>query len=199
MVPKKVISNHRRPDVCAAMATVLWAAPRIALVRSSKRIVALISTAELMTDLGRPRGDTCHLALWEGSGQAPSRRPTRRWARRAIISVPRLARPGTPLAQQFTTKLSYARHRRRLTPAGRRLDDDRSVLSHALGKPTCTAQTRKPAYERATNAPSHACDAPPPACRSRTPNRWRVASHWIWNVPTFAGLPSPRSLGAMNR
>jgi hypothetical protein len=62
MVRKKVISSHRRPDVRAAIATVLWAAPRIALVRSSERIVALISSAELMTDLGLLRGDNCHLA-----------------------------------------------------------------------------------------------------------------------------------------
>ena len=33
------------------------AAPRIAFLRASEGVVALNSTAELMSDLGRPRGD----------------------------------------------------------------------------------------------------------------------------------------------
>jgi glyceraldehyde-3-phosphate dehydrogenase (NAD(P)) len=41
------------------------AIPRIALVRRTDGIVALNSTAELMRDLGRPRGDMYEVALWE--------------------------------------------------------------------------------------------------------------------------------------
>ncbi|MDO9093139.1 MAG: type II glyceraldehyde-3-phosphate dehydrogenase [Rubrivivax sp.] len=50
-----------RDEVLAAFES----APRIAFVRSSDGIVALNSTAELMADLGRPRGDMWEVALWE--------------------------------------------------------------------------------------------------------------------------------------
>ena len=43
------------------------AAPRIAFLRASDGIVALNSTVELMTDLGRPRGDLWEVGLWEDS------------------------------------------------------------------------------------------------------------------------------------
>jgi glyceraldehyde-3-phosphate dehydrogenase (NAD(P)) len=39
--------------------------PRIAFVRASDGIAALNSTAELMKELGRPRGDMWEVALWE--------------------------------------------------------------------------------------------------------------------------------------
>ena len=41
------------------------AAPRIAFIRMSEGIVALNSTKELMSDIGRPRGDMWEVALWE--------------------------------------------------------------------------------------------------------------------------------------
>jgi glyceraldehyde-3-phosphate dehydrogenase (NAD(P)) len=41
------------------------AAPRIAFIRMSEGIVALNSTKELMSDMGRPRGDMWEVALWE--------------------------------------------------------------------------------------------------------------------------------------
>lgn len=50
-----------REEVLAAFR----AAPRIAFVRASEGVVALNSTVELMTDLGRPRGDLWEVALWE--------------------------------------------------------------------------------------------------------------------------------------
>jgi glyceraldehyde-3-phosphate dehydrogenase (NAD(P)) len=40
-------------------------APRIALIQASDGIMALNSTAELMKELGRPRGDMWEVALWE--------------------------------------------------------------------------------------------------------------------------------------
>ncbi len=40
-------------------------APRIAFIRASDDIMALNSTAELMKELGRPRGDMWEVALWE--------------------------------------------------------------------------------------------------------------------------------------
>ena len=43
------------------------AAPRIGFLRASDGIVALNSTVELMTDLGRPRGDMWEVGLWEDS------------------------------------------------------------------------------------------------------------------------------------
>ena len=41
------------------------AAPRIAFIRMSDGIAALNSTVELMSDLGRPRGDMWEVAIWE--------------------------------------------------------------------------------------------------------------------------------------
>lgn len=41
------------------------AAPRIAFIRMNDGIAALNSTVELMSDLGRPRGDLWEVALWE--------------------------------------------------------------------------------------------------------------------------------------
>lgn len=41
------------------------AAPRIAFIRMSDGIAALNSTVELMSDLGRPRGDLWEVAIWE--------------------------------------------------------------------------------------------------------------------------------------
>lgn len=43
------------------------AAPRIAFLRASEGVVALNSTLEMMTDLGRPRGDMWEVGLWEDS------------------------------------------------------------------------------------------------------------------------------------
>jgi glyceraldehyde-3-phosphate dehydrogenase (NAD(P)) len=50
-----------RDEVLAAFR----AAPRIAYVRMQDGITALNSTVELMSDLGRPRGDLWEVALWE--------------------------------------------------------------------------------------------------------------------------------------
>ena len=41
------------------------AAPRIAFLRTAEGVVALNSTLELMSDLGRPRGDMWEVGLWE--------------------------------------------------------------------------------------------------------------------------------------
>ncbi len=41
------------------------AAPRIAFLRADRGIVALNSTVEMMSDLGRPRGDMWEVGLWE--------------------------------------------------------------------------------------------------------------------------------------
>ena len=43
------------------------AAPRIAFLRASEGVVALNSTLEMMSDLGRPRGDMWEVGLWEDS------------------------------------------------------------------------------------------------------------------------------------
>ncbi len=42
-------------------------APRIAFLRASEGVVALNSTLEMMSDLGRPRGDMWEVGLWEDS------------------------------------------------------------------------------------------------------------------------------------
>ena len=42
-------------------------APRIAFLHAAEGVVALNSTIELMTDLGRPRGDMWEVGLWEDS------------------------------------------------------------------------------------------------------------------------------------
>ena len=43
------------------------AAPRIAFLRASEGVVALNSTLEMMSDMGRPRGDMWEVGLWEDS------------------------------------------------------------------------------------------------------------------------------------
>jgi glyceraldehyde-3-phosphate dehydrogenase (NAD(P)) len=43
------------------------AAPRIAFLNAADGIVALNSTLEMMSDLGRPRGDMWEVGLWEDS------------------------------------------------------------------------------------------------------------------------------------
>lgn len=43
------------------------AVPRIAFLRASEGVVALNSTIEMMTDLGRPRGDMWEVGIWEDS------------------------------------------------------------------------------------------------------------------------------------
>ncbi len=43
------------------------AAPRIAFLRVGDGLAALNSTLELMSDLGRPRGDMWEVGLWEDS------------------------------------------------------------------------------------------------------------------------------------
>ncbi len=50
-----------REEVLAAFR----AAPRIAFLRADQGIVALNSTVEMMSDLGRPRGDMWEVGLWE--------------------------------------------------------------------------------------------------------------------------------------
>jgi len=50
-----------RDEVLAAFR----AAPRIAFLRADRGIVALNSTVEMMSDLGRPRGDMWEVGLWE--------------------------------------------------------------------------------------------------------------------------------------
>lgn len=50
-----------KEEVLAAFRT----APRIAFIRMSDGIVALNSTKELMSDMGRPRGDMWEVGLWE--------------------------------------------------------------------------------------------------------------------------------------
>ncbi len=52
-----------REEILAAFRS----APRIALLRVGEGIVALNSTLELMSDLGRPRGDMWEVGLWEDS------------------------------------------------------------------------------------------------------------------------------------
>jgi glyceraldehyde-3-phosphate dehydrogenase (NAD(P)) len=53
--------NASKDEVLAAFRD----APRIAFIRMSDGIVALNSTVELMSDLGRPRGDMWEVAIWE--------------------------------------------------------------------------------------------------------------------------------------
>ncbi len=53
--------NASKDEVIAAFR----AAPRIAFIRMSDGIAALNSTIELMSDLGRPRGDMWEVAIWE--------------------------------------------------------------------------------------------------------------------------------------
>lgn len=44
-----------------------YAVPRIAFLRATEGIVALNSTIEMVSDLGRPRGDMWEVGLWEDS------------------------------------------------------------------------------------------------------------------------------------
>ena len=53
-----------RPASPDAVLEVFRSAPRIAFLRMSDGLVALNSTLELMTDLGRPRGDMWEVGLW---------------------------------------------------------------------------------------------------------------------------------------
>lgn len=52
-----------KDEVLAAFRSV----PRIAFLRASEGVVALNSTQEMMSDLGRPRGDMWEVGLWEDS------------------------------------------------------------------------------------------------------------------------------------
>ncbi len=52
-----------KDEVLAAFRSV----PRIAFLRTSEGVVALNSTQEMMSDLGRPRGDMWEVGLWEDS------------------------------------------------------------------------------------------------------------------------------------
>lgn len=52
-----------REEILAVFRT----APRIAFLRASEGVVALNSTLEMMSDLGRPRGDMWEVGLWEDS------------------------------------------------------------------------------------------------------------------------------------
>jgi glyceraldehyde-3-phosphate dehydrogenase (NAD(P)) len=54
-----------RPSTRDEVLAAFRAAPRIAFVRIGDGIAALNSTVELMTDIGRPRGDMWEVALWE--------------------------------------------------------------------------------------------------------------------------------------
>jgi glyceraldehyde-3-phosphate dehydrogenase (NAD(P)) len=54
-----------RPASREEVLDVFRATPRIGFVRMQDGVVALNSTAELMRDLGRPRGDLWEVALWE--------------------------------------------------------------------------------------------------------------------------------------
>lgn len=59
----ELIRSASKNEVLAAFG----AAPRIAFLRASEGVVALNSTLEMMTDLGRPRGDMWEVGLWEDS------------------------------------------------------------------------------------------------------------------------------------
>ncbi|MEV0985377.1 type II glyceraldehyde-3-phosphate dehydrogenase [Brevibacterium sp. NPDC049920] len=54
-----------RPAEKAEVLEAFRTVPRIAVVRRSDGIVAVNSTAELMQDLGRPRGDMYEVAVWQ--------------------------------------------------------------------------------------------------------------------------------------
>lgn len=55
--------SSTKEEVMAAFRAV----PRIAFLRASEGIVALNSTIEMLSDLGRPRGDMWEVGLWEDS------------------------------------------------------------------------------------------------------------------------------------
>jgi glyceraldehyde-3-phosphate dehydrogenase (NAD(P)) len=56
-----------RPTSREEVRAAFRAAPRIAFLRAAEGILALNSTLELMSDLGRPRGDMWEVGLWEDS------------------------------------------------------------------------------------------------------------------------------------
>ena len=56
-----------RPTTKDEVLAAFRAAPRIAFLRASEGVVALNSTLEMMSDLGRPRGDMWEVGLWEDS------------------------------------------------------------------------------------------------------------------------------------
>ena len=56
-----------RPTTKDEVLAAFRAAPRIAFFRASEGVVALNSTVEMMSDLGRPRGDMWEVWLWEDS------------------------------------------------------------------------------------------------------------------------------------
>ena len=56
-----------RPASKDEVLAVFRAAPRIAFLRASEGVVALNSTLEMMSDMGRPRGDMWEVGLWEDS------------------------------------------------------------------------------------------------------------------------------------
>ncbi|HLO16298.1 MAG TPA: type II glyceraldehyde-3-phosphate dehydrogenase [Anaerolineales bacterium] len=57
--------NH--PATREEVLAVFYAAPRIAFLHAADGVVALNSTIELMSDLGRTRGDMWEVGLWEDS------------------------------------------------------------------------------------------------------------------------------------
>ena len=57
----ELVRSSTREEVLTAFRV----APRIAFIRTRDGITALNSTVELMSDLGRPRGDMWEVALWE--------------------------------------------------------------------------------------------------------------------------------------
>jgi glyceraldehyde-3-phosphate dehydrogenase (NAD(P)) len=56
-----------RPSSKEEVLAAFHAVPRIAFLRASDGVVALNSTLEMMSDLGRPRGDMWEVGLWEDS------------------------------------------------------------------------------------------------------------------------------------
>ena len=56
-----------RPATKEDVLNAFRAAPRIAFLSAAEGIVALNSTVEMMSDLGRPRGDMWEVGLWEDS------------------------------------------------------------------------------------------------------------------------------------
>lgn len=59
------IIDLTRPTTREEVLDAFRAAPRIATIRADNGVVALNSSIELMSDLGRPRGDMWEVALWE--------------------------------------------------------------------------------------------------------------------------------------
>jgi glyceraldehyde-3-phosphate dehydrogenase (NAD(P)) len=71
VVPENISHLHSwsveltRPASKEEVLAAFRAAPRIAFIRMSEGIVALNSIKELMSDMGRPRGDMWEVGLWE--------------------------------------------------------------------------------------------------------------------------------------